>query len=133
MSASVKVTNPVVRRKGKKEQKIQVTTAKGASDGNIWNGTIKRTIEGKEAYLQIKSRSTTSAEPEILHLHCLSDGKASEYKRNTGTKIGDFFVLSRIRKASRVIRIKCKHCGREWFNDGFNFESFPPDAEHPRN
>jgi hypothetical protein len=132
MSASIKVTSPVKRRKGNKESIVQVTTAKGTSDGPIWNGTIKRTLDGKSGSLQIKSRRNASDELEILHMHCLSDGKASEFSRNTGTKIDDFFVLRRVGATGRVLRIGCKRCGREWFNDGFNFEISSPDAEHPK-
>jgi hypothetical protein len=115
--ASVVVSNPVVIG-GKR---VLVTTAKGGSDGAIWNGTIKRTIRGERAPLQIKSVAV-SGRVVILHLHCLKDKRQSAYNRGTPPKLRDLY---RITKVDGVRRIKCRICKRVWFNDGWVGERHP--------
>lgn len=108
-SASVVASNPVLRE-GKR---ILVTTAKGGPDGS----TIKRTISGELAPLQIKSAKVSGETFEIVHLHCLKDKEVSAYKRGSSKKLEDLYEVVTVK------RIRCKTCGREWFSDGFICES----------
>jgi hypothetical protein len=103
-TASIRVRNPVIR-KGKK---ILVTTAKEGPEG----ATIRRTTSGELADLQIKMVSG-----QIVHLHCLKDAEASAFNRGGSRDLKELYDIF------PVLRIRCRTCGREWFNDGFNCES----------
>jgi hypothetical protein len=113
MSVNVVASNPAVRQ-GKR---TLIVTAKGTSDADTFSTAIKRTISGESAELQIKSVRDSSGSIEIVHLHCLRDKATSAYKRGKAPKIEELYDII------QVLRIRCKICGREWFNDGFTCET----------
>ena len=49
---------------------MNVTTVKSTTDRLVQETTIKRTLAGESADLQIRSRTDNDGNVELLHVHC---------------------------------------------------------------
>jgi hypothetical protein len=97
---------------------MKVTTVKAATDdtgGDVQNTTIKRTVEGESADLQIKFKVEEDGRVELLHVHCLSDKERSEWRKSSELPIETFYDISQD-NGSQIIR--CKACERRWSTVG---------------
>jgi len=110
----IRIQNPK-RVNGKN---MNVTTVKADIDGiddDVHNTTIKRTVEGESADLQIKFKVEKDGGVELLHVHCLRDKELSEWSKSSELPIETFYDGSQ-NNGSQIIR--CKACGRRWSTTG---------------
>ncbi len=109
-SLDIRVTHPV-KRVGKE---LRVTTLKSHVDDREENRTLKRTVDGEKAQLQVKWIKRPNG-IEIVHMHCLTDKKSSEWGKSSGVPLDKFYNL--IQKDA-VWEITCKKCHRRWNTSG---------------
>jgi hypothetical protein len=107
MQLDLRVKNPKVVN-GKKKL---VTTVKTRVSGSVQETTLRRTIDGKRADLQLKFINHPNGEVEYLHIHCLTDKESSSWGKSSGQPIEKFYELSQ-EKGSQIVR--CKICKQAW-------------------
>ena len=107
----LRATRPVERR-GKK---IKVTVVKTTVDNEEEARTIKRTVDGESADLQIKWVKHPSGEFEIVHLHCMKDKERSAWNRTEKMLIDKVYDVT---KNDGTWTIRCRTCGRVWKSGG---------------
>jgi len=112
MKLDIRVKNPKLVN-GKKRL---VTTVKSTSSGNVQETTIKRTIDGEHADLQLKFINQPNGKVEYLHIHCQKDKQLSEWGRASGVLSKKFYDILQDNE-SQIIR--CKTCKRKWSNAGW--------------
>jgi hypothetical protein len=111
-SVEVRVKNPKVIN-GKKEL---VTTVKTRVTGQAQETTLKRTVNGEHADLQLKFINHPDGTVEYLHIHCQKDKESSSWGKSSGELIERFYEFSQ-EKDSQIIR--CKRCKRAWPFEGW--------------
>ena len=125
--SGIRIQNPK-RVNGKN---MNVTTVKAGIDDDVHDTTIKRTIEGESADLQIKFKAGKDGGIEVLHVHCQHDKEPSEWSKSSGLPIETFYDVS-LDNGSQIIR--CKACGRRWSSVGRMTEpSRQTDGNSPTN
>jgi len=100
-----------VKRDGKK---LKVTILKTHVDNREEERTIKRTIDGEKADLQVKWVKHSDG-IEIVHIHCMRDKKSNEWGRASGTPVEKSYHLV---QKNTTWEITCKKCGRKWNTGG---------------
>lgn len=96
-------------------KKMNVTTVKAGIDGNVQETTIKRTMEGESADIQIKLRTDKDGRVELVHVHCQKDKEYASWGKASRLPIEKFFDISQDDGASII---RCKACGRRWSSIG---------------
>ena len=96
-------------------EKMNVTTMKVGIDDDVYASTIKRTVEGESADLQIMFRVNKDGTAELLHVHCQYDKESSEWGKASGRSIDEFYEISQV-NGEQIIR--CKVCERRWSSVG---------------
>ena len=109
--SKIRIQNPK-RVNGKN---MNVTTVKAGIDDDVHNTTIKRTVEGEPADIQIKFKVEKDGGVQFLHVHCQHDKEPSEWSKSSGLPIETFYDVSQD-NGSQIIR--CKVCGKRWSTAG---------------
>lgn len=109
-SLDLRVAHPV-KRNGKE---LMITTLKSHADDKEEARTIKRTIDGEKAALQVKWTKHQN-ELEMVHIHCLTDKESSEWGKSSGLPIESLYDLT---QQDGGWKITCKKCGRTWNTSG---------------
>lgn len=107
-----RLRRPVIR-KGK-EMKLTILKT-GVSDHEEAR-TIRRTLDGERADLQIKWVKHPPGEFEIVHLHCMKDKSTSEWKRGGKVPLENLYETRKVNPTTLVV--KCKSCRRQWNSGG---------------
>ncbi len=95
---------------------LRATDSKGFVTGKtnafsqVEDRTVRRTINGERADLQVKYVAGT-----IVHVHCMKCHQSNEWKRSSGLPISSKFDVSGV--SPGIQRIRCKRCNREWRSD----------------
>jgi hypothetical protein len=103
----IRVKNPKTI-KGKNEF---VTTVKTSVKGTVQETTLKRTIDGEKADLQLKFINHPDGTVEYVHIHCQTDYESSRWGKASGRPLEELYEFFQ-GKGSQVIR--CKKCKRVW-------------------
>jgi len=103
----IRVKNPKIIN-GKSEL---VTTVKTRVKGTVQETTLKRTVDGQKADLQLKFINHPDGTVDYVHIHCQTDYESSPWGKATGRPLEELYEFFQ-EKDSQVIR--CKKCGREW-------------------
>ena len=112
MKLDIRVKNP----KPANGKETLVTSLKTTISGNVQETTVKRTIDGEHADLQLKFINQPNGKVEYLHIHCQKDKQSSEWGQASGLPIKKFYDISQDNN-SQIIR--CKVCGRKWSTAGW--------------
>jgi|SRR5208282_4169970 len=110
-SGKLRLRRPV-RRDGKRED---ITILKSTVGETSEDRTIKRTIDGEKAALQIKWVVGSDGTIEIVHIHCMKDKPSSEWSKRSSLPVERFYEVSH---KDDIWLIKCKICGRKWDSSG---------------
>jgi hypothetical protein len=86
---------------------------KNTISGNEHDRTIKRTINGEAADLQIKF-VLEGNHWNMVHVHCMKCKATSEWKRSSGQSLSDKYLCENI--GNGIFKITCKSCWRVWRN-----------------
>jgi hypothetical protein len=108
----LRVQNP----KAVNGKKMFVTTVKTAVIGNVQETTLKRTIDGEHADLQLKFILHADGRVEYLHIHCLKDKELSFWGKASELPIEKLYDVS---QGDRSQIIRCKICNRAWSSSGW--------------
>jgi hypothetical protein len=112
----IRVKNP----KPVNGKKRLVTTVKTTISGNAQETTVKRTINGEHADLQLKFINRPKGKVEYLHIHCQKDKQSSKWGKASGLPIEKFYDIFQDNN-SQIIR--CKICRRKWSSGGWTANS----------
>lgn len=88
-----------------------VTTTKTTVFRDAEDRTIRRTIDGERASLQLKMVKSG----QLVHIHCMNCKNSSEWGKASGAHVEKFYDLS---KANGIWTIRCKNCARRWSSAG---------------
>jgi hypothetical protein len=106
-SMDIRVRRPVVRD----NKKETITILKSHADDEKEERTIKRTIKGEKAALQVKWIKHPN-EVEFVHVHCESDKESTAWGKASEVPIEKFYVVTQL--GTSEWEIICKKCGRKW-------------------
>jgi len=84
----------------------QIVTVKLETGDSGEDRTVKRTIKGERADLQIKY-VVEGGQRIMVHLHCQKDKETNEWGRMSGKPMGDFYRID-------GYIVQCLKCKREW-------------------
>ena len=96
-------------------KRFQVTKLKTDIVGTEDSRTIKRTIKGESADLQLKFVRNADGVAELVHTHCQKDKIKSEWSRTMGVPLDQFYTVT---SSEPSFLITCKVCGRTWNSGG---------------
>ena len=108
----LRVRRPAVRD-GKE---VKITTVKTTATDDDDSRTVKRTIDGERADLQLKSIKHSDGAIEFVHIHCMRDKETSDWRKTSGLPIEKFYEVTQ--KAATSWEIRCKTCGGRWSSAG---------------
>lgn len=101
----------IIAKSPKQTKGPLVTTAKTTVHGDSEDRTIRRTVDGERASLQLKIVKSG----KLVHVHCMNCKELSEWGKASGAPIEKFYEVS---KANGTWTIDCKKCGRRWSSTG---------------
>jgi hypothetical protein len=112
-SFQIRVMRPV-KRDGHRRV---ITILKSSTGESVEERTIKRTIDGEKACLQIKWVTGSDGINEPVHIDCEKHKPSTEFewRRGLGIPVERFYEVS---ENSGIWLIKCKTCGRKWDSSG---------------
>lgn len=111
LSLGLRTTKPVVID-GKR---FQISVLKTNVVGLVEDRTVKRTVEGESADLQLKFVKNEKGTYELVHVHCLKDKDRSEWSRTMGVPLDRLYVVTR---AQPSFLVTCRICHRTWSSGG---------------
>jgi len=106
-SVQLRVKNPKTIN-GKKEL---VTTVKTTVLKNVQETTLKRTLDGEHADLQLKFINNPDGKVEYVHVHCQKDYDLSPWGKSSGEPLEKFYEFS---QENGLQIVRCKICMRAW-------------------
>ena len=110
-SVNIRVIRPI-----KKGNRKRLTILKSHVGDDEEHRTIKVTLDGEEADLQVKwIKSFDSV--EVVHLHCLKHKESSEWGKASGIALERFYKVTQT-ETKNVLEIMCRGCGRRWITSG---------------
>jgi hypothetical protein len=101
-----------VARSGKE---LDRTTLKTTITDAEEDRTIKMTIDGEMADLQLKWIRHSDDTLEFVHIHCMKDWEASNWSKTSGLAIEQFYEL---KQNEDTWLVRCRTCGRTWSSAG---------------
>ena len=107
----IRVKNP----KPVNGKKRLVTSVKTTISGDVQETTLKRTIDGEHADLQLKFINQPNGEVSYVHIHCQKDKQSSGWGKASGPAVETFYDIF---KDNNAQIIRCKICKRKWNTAG---------------
>lgn len=96
-------------------EELRITTLKTTVTDAEESKTVKRTIDGEKADLQLKWVKHSDGTFEFVHLHCMKDWESSNWSKTFGFPIEELYDVT---QASGTWIVRCKKCGRRWSSAG---------------
>lgn len=107
----LRVKHPVLRN----GEELRITTLKTTVTDAEENRTVKMTVDGERADLQLKWVKHSDGTFEFVHLHCMKDWESSNWSKTSGSPKEEFYDVT---QKSGTWIVRCKKCGRRWSSAG---------------
>jgi hypothetical protein len=93
-----------------------MTIAKTMVNGREEDRTVKRTIDGERADLQLKWAREYNGNLTFVHIHCMKDKGSSEWSRTSWQPMSRLYTVTQ--KGDTSWDVLCNICGRKWNSGG---------------
>ncbi len=88
------------------------TIVKTTVNGGVEARTVKTTLDGERADLQLMWVRDSNGVPKFVHIHCMKDKGSSEWSKTSGQPISQFYTVTQ--KGVTSWKVTCNKCGRKW-------------------